>query len=291
MVFNGIIPAPPLKGAPCGLFSVARVVDHPTDEHWIGGFHVETEAFPTVALRNNQDEPLSGGAGTIHDGAGAAKSYVATPFFVELTAQTTNIDFIREGDDFNENMKKQIKAVTQKAVERELWEGVATQAATTPEAQSALYLRTAGGADVVSTGGSSPEKALYLIEQAISNSPTGGRGTIHMTRDVASALGSRLRYFEKNEIDENTYAVTRLGTKVVIGSGYTGAGPIGATGAAATATNKWIYVTGDVTVDLGKTKLVAWDTPSVNNHEALLSVAAAVYFDPSLFATAQVTLP
>ena len=290
MAFNGIIPAPPLKGAPCGLFSVARVVDHPTDEHWIAGFEVETDAFPTVSLRNNQDESI-GGAGVVHDGSSSPKSYVATPFFVELRAQATNLDHLREGDDFTQTMKDQVKAITQKAVERELWEGPATQAATTPEAQAALYLRSAGGADVVSSGGTSPEKALFLIEQAISNSPTGGRGTIHMTRDVASALGSRLRYFEKNEIDEKTYAVTRLGTKVVIGSGYTGAGPIGATGAAASATNKWIYVTGDVVVDLGKTQLVSWDTPSINDHEALLSVAAAVRFDPSLFATAQVTLP
>ncbi len=290
MAFNGIIPAPPLKGAPCGLFSVARVVDHPTDEHWIAGAEVETNAFPVVSLRNNQDESI-GNEGVIHDGTNDPKSYVSTPFFVELKARTTNIDYVRQGDEFVDTMKDQIKAVTQKAVERELWEGPATQAATTPEAQAALYLRAAGGATVVSSGGASPEKALSLIEQAISNSPTGGRGTIHMTRDVASALGSRLRYFEKNEIDEKTYAVTRLGTKVVIGSGYTGAGPVGATGAAASATNKWIYVTGDVVVDLGKTQLVSWDTPSINDHEALLSVAAAVRFDPSLFATAQVTLP
>lgn len=295
MVFNGILPAPPFQGAPCGLFSVARVVDHSTDAHWVAGFEVETDSFPTISLRNNADQSVVDTDAVIYDGTGKPKSYLATPFFVELRAHATNIDFIREGDgEFKDTIKAQIKAASQKAVERELWEGVATRNADTPEAQKALFLRrpTAdGGATVVTSGGATPEKALWLIEQAISSSPTGGRGTIHMTRDVASALGSRLRYFEKNEIDEKTYAVTRLGTKVVIGSGYTGAGPVGATGTAASATNKWIYVTGDVTVDLGKPQLVQWDTPSINDHEALISLAGAVHFDPSLFAAAQVTLP
>ena len=293
MAFNGIVPASPLEVAPCGLFSVARVVEHrEDDQHWINGAEIETIGFPIVQLRTNQDAIISAGAGVIYDGTNSPKTYESTPFFIEVKAKKTSVDFLQDGEDLAPELQKQIRAITQKAVERELWEGVATQGAT--PTSDAKYLRRAtanGGATVVTSGGATPEKALFLIEQAISNSPTGGRGVIHMTRDVASALGSRLRYFEKNEIDEKTYAVTRLGTLVVIGSGYTGAGPIGATGTAASATNKWMYVTGGVTVELGKELIQTVFDPSINDHFALISLPAAARFDPTIFSAAQVTLP
>lgn len=293
MAFNGIVPASPLEVAPCGLFSVARVVDHrEEEEHWLSGADVETNAFPSVQLRTNQDSVITGGAGVIYDGTDSPSTYKTTPFFIEIRANKTSVDYLRENEDLTPTMDKQVKAVAQKAVERELWEGVATLGST--PASDAGFLRRAasdGGASVETSGGVAPEKALALIEQSIANSPTGGRGVIHMTRDVASQLGSRLRYFEKNEIDENTYAVTRLGTIVVIGSGYTGAGPIGAAGAAATATNKWMFATGGVTVELGRPAVQTYSEPSTNDHYALISYPASVHFDPSIFSAAQVTLP
>lgn len=291
MAFNGIIPASPLEVRPCGLFSVARMVDHrEEEEHWLGGSNVETNAYPTVQLRTQQDAVISGGAGLIYDGSTQDSTYETTPFFVELRASKTSVDFLRDG--LTDDLEKQAKAVAQKAVERELWEGIATQNAA--PASDAAYLRRAtsnGGATVVTTGGATPEKALFLIEQSIAESPTGGPGIIHMTPDVASALGSRLRYFEKNNIDQNTYAVTRIGTLVVVGAGYTGAGPIGATGTAATATNKWMFATGGVTVELGRPAFQTYNEPGINSHYALISLPAAVHFDPSIFSAAQVTLP
>ena len=292
MAFNGIIPAAPLEVRPCGLFSVARVVEHrEEEEHWLNGSFIETDAYPTVQIRTQQDAAVPAGAGVIYDGTGKPATYATTPFFVELKASKTTLDFLRDG--VTPELEKQAKAVAQKAVERELWEGVATQNANPVSA--AAYLRRAtnnGGATVVTTAGVTPEKALFLIEQAIaSQSPTGGPGIIHMTPDVASALGSRLRYFEKNNIDENTYAITRIGTLVVIGAGYTGAGPIGATGTAASPTNKWMFATGGVTVELGRPAIQEYNDLSTNDHFALVSLSAAVHFDPSIFSAAQVTLP
>jgi len=290
MAFNGIVPASPLELAPCGLFSVARVLNHSEDDgHWLGGSNVETNAFPSVTLRTNQDAEITGGAGLIYDGSNSPKTYATTPFFVELTADSTSVDYARVG--LTDVMEKQVKAVSQKAVERELWEGVATLGASPASAAGFLRRATAsGGATVLTSGGATPERALALIEQSISNSPTGGRGVIHMTRDVASSLGSRLKWYEKNEIDEKTYAVTRLGTVVVIGSGYTGSGPIGATGTNATATNKWMFVTGGVSVELGVPTVQEYPDTSTNHHYALISLPAAVHFDPSIFFAAQVTL-
>lgn len=288
MVFNGIEAAPPLEIAPCGLLSVARVVKHTAeDEHWINQYTAELDGFPEVNIMTNVGNQKY----SVYDPAGVSESSQVLPFWVELVAKQTGVDFARDG--FSDTYLRQIEAATQKAVERELWEGEATRGNTA--AGSENFLTKSGGATSVTSGGVAPEKALYLIEQSISNSPTGGRGIIHMTRDVASALGSRLRYFEKNEIDENTYAVTRLGTLVVIGSGYTGNGPIGATGRAASATNKWIFATGVVEVHLGPADFVtrkAADAikPSVNDVEVQVLRPAAVHFDPSIYYTAQVTL-
>lgn len=293
MAFNGITPASPLEVRPCGLFSVARMVEHrEDDEHWVGGSAVETNAYPTVQLRTQQDAVIGDGSGLIFDGSDKDNTYKTTPFFVELQARKTSVDFLRAGEDLSPVLEEQAKAVAQKAVERELWEGPATQNAV--PASDAAYLRRAsanGGADIVTSGGVSPEKALWLIEQSITESPTGGPGVIHMTADVASALGSRLRYFEKNDIDQNTYAVTRIGTLVVIGAGYTGAGPLGATGTEANDTNKWMFATGGVTVEIGRPAVQDYSVPSTNDHYALISLPAAVHFDPSIFSAAQVTLP
>lgn len=143
-------------------------------------------------------------------------------------------------------------------------------------------------AQVVTSAAVSPDQALYLLEQAISSAPLGNSGVIHMTRDVASALDNKLQ-------DDNGKLHTRLGTPVSVGSGYTGDGPEGATGAAASATNKWMYATGSVTVHLGDSDIVntlaEGFNPQNNNYLLKALRPIAVYFDPSIFYTAQVTLP
>lgn len=289
MVFDGIYPAPPLTIAPCGLLSVAQVVTHGTDdEHWVNPGTTESDGYPTIKVQTN----LGNNVATFYDGSSVDTNTDVLPFWIELSKKETSVDFLRKGE-FNGPYFAQIEAATQKTVEFELWEGKAAQANTTPGTDN--YLIKQNGATIVTSGGVAPEKALYLIEQSIANSPTGGRGIIHMTRDVASSLGSRLRYFEKNEIDERTYAVTRLGTLVVIGSGYTGNGPIGATGRAASATNKWMFATGEAVVHLGPADFVNRDAamafnPRVNDFVVQILRPAAVLFDPSIFSAAQVTL-
>lgn len=289
MVFNGIEQAPKLTIAPCGLLSAARVVKHDgNDEHWLNEFTAELDGFPSINIQTN----VGNASYTLFDASSVEETTTVLPFWIELNKKMTSVDFIREG--FDGPYLDQIDAATQKAVERELWEGEAVRGNTTPGTGD--YLIKQNGATIVTSGGVAAEKALFLLEQEISKSPTGGRGIIHVTRDVASALGSRLRYFEKNEIDENTYAVTRLGTLVVVGSGYTGNGPIGAATREASATNKWMFVTGGVEVHLGKADFVNKNlaqafNPRVNDFEVQILRPAAVHFDPSIFSAAQVTLP
>ena len=115
-----------------------------------------------------------------------------------------------------------------------------------------------------------------------------------MTRDVASYLGSSILHKETNE--KGPHLITRLGTRVVIGSGYSGKGPIGDNHAAASATNKWMYATGQVQVHLGKVEVVNDNLgqgvdATVNDMRIKAYRPAAVYFDPSIHYTVRVTLP
>jgi hypothetical protein len=133
-----------------------------------------------------------------------------------------------------------------------------------------------------------PDKALWLLEQSISRSPVGARGVLHFTRDVASALGSKLQY-------KDGKITTRLGTRVVVGSGYTGNGPVGDAAAAASDTNKWAYATGDLVVILGEKEIVNESVasgfkPSTNDYTVKATRPAAVFFDPTIHFSAQITL-
>jgi hypothetical protein len=157
-----------------------------------------------------------------------------------------------------------------------------------------MYLRKSGAATIPVSGAKKPENALMFLEQALAGSPLGENGVIHMTRDVASILGSRLIFVKKD--DGSKKIMTRLGTKVVVGSGYTGNGPIGDTNAAASATNKWMYATGPIHVHLGKSELVHKDLSqgvdaALNNMRIKASRPAAIYADPSMLFAMRVTLP
>jgi hypothetical protein len=148
-------------------------------------------------------------------------------------------------------------------------------------------------ATVPVAGAHSADKALFHLEEAISLSPVGANGVIHMTRDVASILGSRLIYLNK---DDKGRAMTRLGTDVIIGSGYSGNGPIGATGATASATNRWMFATGAINVHIGKVEVVNQNLgqgidANINDMRIKAIRPAAAYFDPSVHYAMRVDVP
>ena len=291
MAFRGIYPAPDLTHAPCGLLSVARVMTHGAaeyDERWVRGFSYEFYSQPEVELFTVNDAVVTGGvSGT--SSLPRFKEY--DPFFIQVT--DTRSAFGLNGEDRFEIAKKQLEAATQKAVELELWEGVASLA----ETNGNDFLRESGAATVVNSGALAPSTALMLLEQAISSSPAGTNGVIHMTRDIASILGSRLIYSPADG-GKTGKAMTRLGTEVVIGSGYTGAGRIGDSNTTASASNKWMFATGPIDVHLSKPEVVNENlgqgfTVSTNTNDLTVKAvrAAAVYFDPSIHYTVRLALP
>lgn len=289
MAFRGVYPAPDLTPAACGLLSVARVMTHTSsdyDERWVRGFSYEFNSQPEVEIFTVNDIAT---AGTAIVGASSLPQFLEyTPFFIQVTDTRSALGVT--GEDRFALALKQLESATQKAVERELWEGVATLA----ESDSNSFLRKASSATVVNANALAPATALMLLEQEISTSPTGEGGVIHMTRDVASLLGSRLIFTPA----DGGRAMTRLGTPVVIGSGYTGAGPIGAANTAASASNKWMFATGSLDVHLSKPEVVnetlgqGFTVSSNVNTVSIRAVrSAAVYFDPSINLTVRLALP
>jgi hypothetical protein len=293
MAFKGVFPASELIPAPCGILSVADVMQHTareSDERWIRKFSKEYDSLPSfVRLLTVNDETVTNG--TLSNNQTTVNYIDYVPFNIEVEDLSSTFGLL--GVDRIDAVTKALNAVTQKALEREFWEGKAALAETS--ANGNMYLSKASAATIPVSGAKKPENALMILEQAISNSPTGQNGVIHMTRDVASILGSRLVY-KKGETENSGRAMTRLGTDVIIGSGYTGNGPIGDTNAAASATNKWMYATGPVEVHLGKIEVVNENLAqgadvTINNMRIKAFRPAAVYADPSMLYTMRVTLP
>jgi hypothetical protein len=300
-IFRGVFPPTELITAPCGLLSVANTTLHTGreyDERWIRGFSQEFNTMPSyVRLLTVNDAVVPNGELTDNQSEARYLDYV--PFFIDVEDFASTFGIL--GQDRFDRVKNELDAVTQKALEYEYWGGHAARAlvSTGPDVPEVgadnFYLRKAGASTVPVVGAFAPQIALMYLEQAISNSPTGENGVIHMTRDIASNLGSRLVY-KKGDDESPGSLMTRLGTDVVIGSGYDGGGPIGATGAEASVTNKWMYATGSVEVHLGKLEVVNEDLgqgvdATINNMRIKAYRPAAVYSDPSMHFAVRVTVP
>lgn len=288
MAFRGVYDAPEITPTPCGLLSVARVTTHTSrgyDERWIRGFSYIYDTQGTLRILTTDDDTVTGGELFNSDDLPRYLDY--DPFFIEVEDYSSTFGLL--GVDRIAKIKKQLEAGTQKAVERELWDGLAADAAS----NSNVFLANAD-ASVVHAGAHDAYMALYHLEQAISDSPLGEQGVIHMTRDVASVLGSRIT-FGKGE-DGKFFTQTRLGTPVIIGSGYSGNGPSGDENAAASISNKWMYATGPIEVHLGKIEVVNENLgqgvdASINSMRLKATRPAAAYFDPSIHYTVRVALP
>jgi hypothetical protein len=288
MAFRGIYPPKELKPAPCGILSVADVMTHTSsdyDERWVRGFSFEFDSQPTLTILDE----VGASAETLFDSDGSKRYLEYIPFFIEVEDFDSTFSIV--GEDRFARVKKQLEASTQKALEKELWDGSASLAYENDN----LYLTKLSATTIPVAGAHTADKALFHLEQALSSSPTGANGVIHMTRDVASILGSRLIYVSKGD-GEKGKAITRLGTEVIIGSGYSGNGPIGNANATASATNRWMFATGPVDVHLGKVEVINQNLgqgidASINDMRIKAMRPAAVYFDPSSHYAMRVTVP
>jgi hypothetical protein len=280
---TGVVSAPAIVPSAFGLLAVVKPENAPGEDQWVRGFAQEWET--TVQELKNWDDTDSTNGSVV---TGGVVNYYddIKPFFIELTETRSGLSF--NAIDRIARLSRQIVGMSQKSIETELWDGAVRKG----ENHDNKALSDAD-TDLVNSGTAlGAILALAELERSMAaDSDAGELGVIHMTSDVASLLNTRL------EKSEDGTLITRIGTPVVVGAGYSGNGPTGVTGAAASGTNKWIYGTGAVKVYLGDVDVVndnlaqASDVSGNKNDMRIKAIRpAAVYFDTSIHLAVRVDL-
>lgn len=281
----GIVAAPKIVASVPGLLHCCPPENSADEDRWVRGFAQEWETSLYSAKLYDDTDTTSDTVAT-----DATPTYYADikPFFIEVEEIRSTLSF--NGLDRIARITRQLEGVTQKAMEKELWDGAIRKGQT----HDNKALSDANTTLVNGTTALSAVQALARLEFTMAQaSPCGENGIIHMTRDVAGILSAEYTIFRT--ADQHLETVN--GTRVVIGSGYSGAGPTGQTGAAASATNKWMYGTGTVKTYLGKVDVVndnlaqAYDVSGNAGDMRLKAIRpAAVYFDETIHLAVRVDL-
>ena len=284
---NGVVEAPKIVPSAFGLLAVVKPENSADEDQWVRGFSQEWET--TLYSATNWDDTDSTDGEVV--AAGVPTYYTEVkPFFIEAEELRSGLGFL--GIDRIARLERQLEGVTQHALEVELWDGAVRKGE--GHANKAL---SAASATILNGGTAlSARRALALLEHSIGQVSDGGeQGIIHITRDVAALLASNSNMLFHEAGKEHLQ--TLGGTPVVVGSGYTGTGPDGATGATASASNKWIYATGTVRTYVGGIDVVndslaqAYDVSGNTNDMRLKAIRpAAVYFDTSSHLAVRVDL-
>jgi hypothetical protein len=284
---TGVVTAPKIVPSAFGLLDFAKPENAPSEDQWIRGFSQEWETTAT-SLKNWDDTDTTNSELILN---GVINYYdEIKPFFIEIDETRSTLGFL--GIDRIERLKRQIEGATQHAMEHELWNGTVREGRSHDNRSL-----TSSSATVLNSGTAlSPKRALALLEHSIGiASHFGEQGVIHVTRDVASLLASNSNMLLHEEGKDHLQ--TFGGTPIIVGSGYSGNGPDGVTGASASATNKWIYATGTVKTYVGDVDVVndnlsqAYDVSGNANDMRLKAIRpVAVYFDTSIHLAVRVDL-
>lgn len=225
--------AQPAEQAPFGILSPASLVLEGAGDggRWVTGFDYEARDCSTTVTVSST---TTADTYTVVEGDPEACYLTYAPFMVEV--EQARSTFNRESD-WEADTTARLLACQQKAIEREFWTGTLARA----QVADNRYLASTDAVDVTPTPGTAvkPAYGAALLEDALAQCGCGIRGTIHTTRGVASSLGL--------SAEDDTLSTT-LGTRAVVGAGYTGSGP-GNTAPVGSA--RWVYATGPLTVRLG----------------------------------------
>jgi hypothetical protein len=220
MAFKGIFPAPKLTPMEFGLFSAAKpevTGNSDIDSRWVRGFEVDLESRP------NHVRSVSETSATIDDvytDVNAPRYLEVKPWFIEVEDHATTMGLL--GLNRFERVLRQLEAVTQKTVEHEFYEGFVTRF----EGLSNTYLTNSNTVTILNGGlPVPPHHAIAYLEKGIAEaSAAGEQGVLHMTRDIATLLGSQYMLMRVEDDPGHIHIETNGGTTVVLGSGYSGNG-------------------------------------------------------------------
>jgi hypothetical protein len=284
---TGVVTAPKIVPSAFGLLAVVKPENGPSEDQWVRGFSQEWETEVSNLVNWDDTDTTVDVVGTRNT---PVRHIRIKPFFIEATEELSTLGFL--GLDRIARLTRQIEGGSQKAIEKELWDGDVRKG----EAHENVAL-SSDTATILGGGTAySAKRALAILEQGIAEaSQFGEQGIIHMTRDVAALLSSNSQMLFHDK--EKEHLQTLGGTPVVVGNGYSGNGPAGDDNEAASASNKWIYATGTVKVYLGDVDVVndnlsqAYDVTGNANDMRLKAIRpAAVYFDTSIHLAVRVDL-
>lgn len=283
---TGIVAAPKIMPSEFGLLAVAKPENSVDEDRWARGFSQEWDT-DLYSATNYDDTDTTSDA--VASNATPTRYTEIKPFFIEAQELRSTLGMSKF--DYIARLARQLEGVTQKAMEQELWDGAIRKG----ESHSNKALSDSTAALVNGTTALPAARALALLDFTMaSNSPCGENGIIHMTKDIAGLLSASYMIFHNVETG---HLQTVSGTKIVIGSGYTGTGPDGQTGATASADNKWMYGTGTVKTYVGKVDVVndnlaqGYDVSGNQNDIRLKAIRpAAVYFDTTIHLAVRVDL-
>jgi hypothetical protein len=289
MAFRGVFEAPMHVPSAFGLFTVVKPDTAPKEDQWIRGF---SQYWDTgyYSAKNWDDTDTT--SYTLASNATPTRYDEIKPFFIEVEDYRSTLGLL--GVDHIERIKGQLDGITQKAVEKELWDG-AVRIGRSHSNKALVH----PDANIINSGNAlTPRRALAMLEQHIAEaSPCGEQGVIHMTRDVATLLAGDSHLLMHQE--GKAHLQTLGGTPVIVGSGYSGAGPTDAAGNSEdpSHTNKWMYATGTVKVVLGDIDVVTdtlaqgFDVSGNQNDMRLKAIRpAAVYFDTTIHEAVRIDL-
>lgn len=237
--------ATPVEPAEYGLLSSATRVIELSDNEINGISYDLSECGASVHLEAICNSSTQVSVVSESDG-NAYRTYFPFDIVTEYSCSTMGTS----PEEVLEEVKKHAEACAQKALEYEFWTGsLAKEVAESDDWDSATdgaypnrYLASSAAQDVTPTPGTGvrAKQAIALLEKALAECGCGAKGTIHLTREVASVL---------NRNPKDGELTTNLGTHIVAGVGYTGTGPDGTEPG---GTEVWAYATGPVTVRLGE---------------------------------------
>ena len=235
MAYTGIFEAPKILPSEFGLFTVAEPDTRANEDQWVRGCSQECDTGVYSAKNYDDTDNTSD---TVASNATPTRFDEIKPFFIEAEDYRSALGMA--SFDYIARVKRQLEGLTQKAIEQELWDGAIRKG----ESHSNKALSDSTATLVNGTTALSVVRALALLDFKMAEmSPCGENGIIHMTKDTAGLLAANYMIFHNVE---RGHLQTIGGTKIVVGSGYTGEGPDGVTGATASAANKWIYGTGTI---------------------------------------------
>jgi hypothetical protein len=214
MAFKGIFPAPKLNPMEFGLFSAAKPeVTGSSDVN-----EVDLESRPNYVRSWSEN---SGTSDVVFSDPSAPRYLEVKPWFIEVEDHATTMGLL--GLNRFERVLRQLEAVTQRTVEREFYEGHVTRGASLPN----TYLTNPDTITFLNAGVKvPPHHAIAYLEKGISNySAAGEQGILHMTRDIATLLGSQYMLMRVEDDPGHVHIETNGGTTVVLGAGYSGNGP------------------------------------------------------------------